>query len=340
MGWRIHRAAGELLEPAARRLVQANAPGDGDAGRRFLAAARAQQIPLTHFFASVDDEHGHVRQSVLIVPGAGRTGMIFTSQPETPVGEAELARLIEHGSGELSGVALAQALLLPSEAGVARALDRAGFEKLADLAYLRRRGELRKTPAPPGPLANAFGEPRVEWRPSEIGATGPDAERPVRVERVSAIDAGDEETDRLLVAGLHASYERTLDCPRLCELRSTEDVLTSHKAVGSFDPSLWWLVFREGEPLGAMLWSPMGPDLSRGGDAAELVYIGLSPVLRGLKLGRALLVYGLGELKRRRINEASCAVDLANAPACAMYNDFGFRRFAERAAWVKPVGVC
>jgi ribosomal protein S18 acetylase RimI-like enzyme len=332
---RIEHAAGDRLELAAQRLVSASANGDGDAGRRFISAATAQRIDLTHFYVTLHPDGETVSESVLIVPGAGRTGMVFTSQPAGAAAERELAALIQHATRSLDGATLAQALLLPSESAVATALAAGGFTKLADLAYLRRRADLRKATPPPAPLADAVGAPHVEWTP-ERAAPG---SAPIRLDRVAALDLPEAEIDRRLVAGLVASYEDTLDCPRLCELRDPADVLTSHKAVGSYDPELWWLISRADRPLGAMLWSPMGPDPARGGDSAELVYVGIAPSLRGLGLGTALLLYGLTELATRRIRETTCAVDLGNDPACAMYNRYGFRRFAERSAWVMPIGT-
>ena len=38
---------------------------------------------------------------------------------------------------------------------------------------------------------------------------------------------------------LDRSYVDTMDCPELCGMRATADILASHKATGEFDPSLW-----------------------------------------------------------------------------------------------------
>ena len=89
---------------------------------------------------------------------------------------------------------------------------------------------------------------------------------------------------RALIEALDKSYEDTLDCPELCGVRTTEDVLASHKATGDFDPEHWWLVQLDGRPEGCVLMSRC-PDQG----ALELVYLGLSTALRGRGLGRLLL---------------------------------------------------
>ena len=72
------------------------------------------------------------------------------------------------------------------------------------------------------------------------------------------------------------SYLDTLDCPALCGLRTTADVLESHKHAGAWDPAIWWIIQREGRPEGCMLLSETAEH-----DAVELVYIGLGPEARG-----------------------------------------------------------
>jgi ribosomal protein S18 acetylase RimI-like enzyme len=334
-GWSVVPVGPDLLEPAARRLVEASAPGDGDAGRRFLAAARTNHIDLTNFKVSVDADHGSVREAVLIVPGAGRTGMVFTSQPTDEAAQDELAAVLNAACDDAPGVALAQALLLPSETMVGGAFTRAGFRKLAGLAYLRRRGDRRPRNTLREPWASALGADRVE-----VAAETPDGPGEiVTVERYSALceRVGGKAGKAMLLSGLIASYEDTQDCPDLCVLRRPEDVLESHLAVGAHEPRLWWVV-RTGEiALGAMLWSPMARATEPGGGSAELVYMGLAPVLRGRGVGGGLLSYGLAELERAGLREASCAVDLTNTPARQLYATRGFRTFAERMAWVKPL---
>lgn len=339
-GWDIRSVGPDLVEQAAHRLVEASAPGDGDAGRRFLAAARTNHIALDNFRVSVDQGNGRVREAVLIVPGAGHTGMVFTSQPKDTTAQSELAAVLSSACRAAKGMKLAQALLLPSEGGVTAALSLAGFQNLAGLAYMRRRGDHRSMIAPAGPFAEAIGADSVRWEVDHERMPKGGTRGGTVVERYGALIArvGRDAARHMLRDALIASYRETLDCPELCRLRDPEDVLESHLAVGTHDPTLWWVVRSDSSPLGAMLWSPLAGGTEPARDTAELVYIGLAPELRGIGLGGHLLSYGLAELDQRRIHEATCAVDLTNEPALALYAAHGFRRFAERVAWVKPAG--
>ncbi len=72
-------------------------------------------------------------------------------------------------------------------------------------------------------------------------------------------------------------------------------------------------------------------------DTVELVYLGLSPSLRGRGIGDALIASGLARLAGRPESTIACAVDLANGPALALYRRAGFKRFTERVALVRQI---
>lgn len=289
---------------AADRLV-----GGGEdpsrTGKRFLAAAEAHGIDLTHMWASVEGSGRSlvVRQVALAVPGTGRTAMVFTSAPRTPAQQEELGAVIDRACAGLTSTMLAQALLESHEKPVRQAFVHAGFRDVGTLAYLRRpvpkAGEFARVQAWPAGVAIR------NWRPGD---------------------------DALLGAALEESYEATLDCPELCGLRDTGDVIASHRGTGTFDPKLWWIVMLDGRPAGAMLFNP-SPEQG----SIELVYIGLSPALRGRGVGRQLVVHGLAHLCGRREAWINCAVDRRNTPAMKLYDAIGFRAFAERMALVRPL---
>jgi ribosomal protein S18 acetylase RimI-like enzyme len=311
---------------AAQRLAEASAQGDKDAGKRFLAAARTHGIDLEHFWSSCDTETGRVREVALGVRGSGRTAMCFTSQPGSRASEQELGRVIDALCDDLrsvsdpNGVRLAQALLNPGERAAARAFTNGGFHELARLAYMGR----------PVPTPGEF-EGFEPWQlPADTAARSLATLGPER----------EETTQRLLIA-LTRSYEQTLDCPELCTLRSPEDVLDSHRSVRRFDPRWWWLIELNGEPEGAMLFTAC-PD--SGG--VELVYLGISPRLRGRGLGRVLmrsgmreLAFGLTKSRARERARLTCAVDLHNEPARRLYRGLGFQMTAERVAMVRAIGT-
>lgn len=306
-GYRVERVEGELREAAAARLVQQAGGHGADAGRAFLAMAREHGIDVSNLWASRDRRDGAIRHVCLATSGAGRTLNFFVSTPGNESESGELGEVIGRAIGGAgAGPSIAQALLDPSETLARRAFEAADFRPIATLSYLQGRI--------PNPGRHTIGStltlPRgvtlEPWAPSKEGE---------------------------FCAALERSYIDTLDCPELCDLRTTRDVLASHLATGEHDPTLWWLVRHEGSPEGAMLLNPC-PAQSQ----IELVYLGLGPRLRGLGLGRALLGYGIREAAARRPERLIvCAVDHRNAPALRLYESLGFRSFADRAALVRPV---
>lgn len=211
------------------------------------------------------------------------------------------------GNGSGRDVRLAQALPEPQEPWAVRAFLGAGFVSVGDLAYLRR---------PVWPLAAA---PEVRWPAG------------VEIRNVEGVAPGNSDR-RLLIEALNRSYEDTLDCPELCGLRETEDILESHRSTGVFNPRLWWLVLLNSQPQGCMLLS-RSPDHN----SVELVYLGLSPMLRGKGIGKALLEMGLSRLAGVPADHVTCAVDLRNEPARRVYERLGFKEFGRRVAMVRPV---
>jgi ribosomal protein S18 acetylase RimI-like enzyme len=298
----IHLGPDRLLD-AARALVS-DAPGPRAASaQKFLAAAASHGLDLDNTWGVID-QAGAVRHVALATPGSGRTHMMFTSPAKTDIDANELSVAIDASCRAVRAHGLAQALLEPGDTVQAEAFLRAGFMKLAVLGYLRRKN------------------PRARSRTLSI----PSLPHGVTIENWTP-GADDE-----FIKALDRSYVETLDCPELCGLRQTRDVLESHKAAGVFEPSLWWIVRLHGEPQGAMLFSP-----GHGHAHIELVYLGIAPALRGKRIGATLLDYGLRALAGRKEPSITCAVDQRNKPARRLYRKAGFEQFAERAAFIRPV---
>jgi mycothiol synthase len=312
----IRRVDTAMLVQAASRLVGGAGPGASQAGRAFLERARTHGIDLTYFWASFPSSGG-ISQAALVVPQVGRTAMIFLSGPgpRRPCGEpvqqradriAVVKAAIE-GTDRLvgAGIQLFQALPAPQETWGVEAFSGAGMTRLGDLAYLRRPFTMRGD-------GEFGGWPRgVSVRP--ITRLEEDADRPA------------------LRRALARTYIETLDCPGLCELRSVDDVIESHKSAGSFDHAQWWLIEHEGEAEGCVLLSPSFETKS-----LELVYMGLGPALRGKGLARVALAFAIQRAQRLALDEISCAVDMINEPARAVYARLGFTEFARRIAFVCP----
>ena len=325
-GYEIRKIDAHSQLAAAHRLSEASAAGDKDAGKRFLAAARTHGIDLEHFWSSCDPDTGRIREVALGVRGSGRTAMCFTSQPGSRPAEAELGQVLDalcddlRSADRAADVRLAQTLLNPGERAAARSFAHGGFHELARLAYMGR----------PVPTPGEFDGFQAWELPSDVTARS-----------ISSLGGEGPETNQQLLTALARSYEDTLDCPELCTLRAPEDVLESHKSVRQFDPRWWWLIELNGEPEGAMLFTACPES---GG--VELVYLGISPRLRGRGLGRTLmrsgmreLAFGLPRSRARERARLTCAVDLHNEPARRLYRGLGFQMTAERIAMVRAIGA-
>jgi GNAT superfamily N-acetyltransferase len=331
---------------AAVRLVGDQTDDPYTGARRFLETADGLQIDLSFMWATQGPD-GSIRQVSLAVPGSGRTVMLFVSGPArrrrgSPAPLSDLGagpgptrervavlraacQWASHDDGSGGACALAQSLLEPRETEAIAAFTAAGFTKLGELAYLRRVGI---APAPS----------QVHW---------PDNVTLECVAGLMARGQTDAHIADLLKRALTESYIDTQDCPELCGLRSVDDVLASHRAVGRYDPSLWWIVRLDGRAEGCLLFN-VCPEH----ESVELVYLGLSPALRGKGLGSILLNMGLrrvlgaarpeesggqpGEPSRCVVGPGgvTCAVDTRNAPAMRLYRAAGFQRFAVRVPMV------
>ncbi len=305
-----------LIPEAIARIVARAPDPPQEAAKRFLANAQAHGIDPALCWATIDTAPPRIRQVCLAVPGSGRTANLFLAPPLEGVDEraqreervAILHRIAEELASVSQGrVRVVQSLPDPEEPWASEAFLLGGFTHCGTLAYMRtrlRKGEERVDPSPPtGVTIQGVAElgDISGWRP--------------RLERA-----------------LDASYVGSLDCPELWGLRETSDVLDSHLATGEWDPSLWWLIEREGEPAGVAFYNALGD-----GVGCELVYIGLAPELRGKGLGARLLSLGMHACARLGLREMTCAVDRRNAPALRLYARRGFREFAQREAFVRRV---
>ena len=362
----VVRIGSELRLAAAARLVSEQSLDPMEAARRFLESAKALKIDLSLMWGTIAANGVDVRQVCLAVVGSGRTAMLFVSGPmrvpgpwfasarrrggagaDDPLERIAVIRaacdaVATPGVHAPSGVVLAQALLESKEKEAAAALRACGFMQLGELAYMR-------LPLSSPPRASDMKPPPPEdWPPG------------VRVESVQELLAqgfSREQVDAVVSQALDRTYVQTLDCPELCGLRSVRDVLESHRAVGVHHPAFWWVLSDAQGPQGCALFS-VCPDQ----DSIELVYLGVSPELRGHGLGRKLFKLGLATLLTQAIERReggtgigggqgavglpkvtglgglTCAVDTRNQPAVGLYRSLGFQKFATRVPLVKRLG--
>jgi ribosomal protein S18 acetylase RimI-like enzyme len=270
----------------------------GDA-RKFMAFAHRNRVSLDWFWTIKGDD-GLPGTCVLTIPSEGRTAMCFTSEVHDEASRRQLTCLVEHAMAFLEDQAidLAQGLLIPEDNLGREAFLEARFQELATLQYMECE------------TASHQNKPLI-----------PDQLKLVTYEEAHRSD---------LATALEGSYLNTLDCPGLRGLRDIDDVINGHQSTGHFDPSLWTLAIHDDQPVGCVLINE-----STTGRQAELVYLGLSPQVRGKGYGNVLTRHAMWLAARERLHFLSLAVDLKNTPALTLYESLGFSVTNHRLAVIR-----
>jgi GNAT superfamily N-acetyltransferase len=233
-------------------------------------------------------------------PAPGASGLVWPPQAATARRKEVEDALLRHACGWLreKGAKLAQALLLPREAGLAEPLERNGFKRITSLWYLRHdldgSGE---TPEAPDPLTYS----------------------PYNQDGVPAVF---QET-------LLRTYEQTLDCPEVNGVRSLEEILAGHKAQGNYDPGRWWLALERDRPIGVLLLTEL-PEK----EGWDVSYVGVVPEARGHGHGRALVRKALQAARAAGAAQLMLSVDARNERAWKLYTHLGFEPYEERAVYL------
>jgi ribosomal protein S18 acetylase RimI-like enzyme len=290
--------------------VRPGRPGDPDADRlaEFFSrpcavpgaadAAAFQPSAITDYVVAA--RAGTIVGACRFVTGAGRCAVVAPPRLET-WDEALAARLLRAAAARVhsrDGARLIQSLIEPQGAqALVAALERAGFDRLAVLAYLRRpvRPEEQNLALPPG----------IKWR---------------HYWRLR---------HRQFALTLLATYGSSLDCPGLAGLRSVDETITTHKATGLFCPRAWHLALVGGEPAGVVLLNNLQ---GRG----EVAYLGVVPAARRHGLGQALVARAIRDTATMGLPQMGLAVDVSNAPAMRLYEKTGFSEIRRRLAYFIP----
>ena len=297
--------------------------------RPFLDFARQHDLDLSHLWLARDGRRHAV--AVLVVPGVGRTAMLFVS-PLSTAGSVPLAGgLIRDALASLDPgqVNLVQALLEPGQDLTRRAVEAGGLHHLAELAYMSRAGRQRTQ------------------RPT-VGRDDLPLE---------AVPWSESARPRYARAILE-SYRDTLDCPGLRGLRQIDDIIAGHMATGRFDPARWTLwqppapppppvppasPIATESPDDAGHRSPADPAAvlllaeSTDGPGVELVYLGVCPPYRRRGLARQIMEWALHETAVMGRGDLHLAVDDRNRPALRLYHDLGFRLTTRKTALIATV---
>ena len=265
----------------------------------FERRAAAQGVDLSHLWTAHHD--GKLIAATLLIPHPGRTALLMSTAPRDHVHASQIGGLIQTTLDEcfrIPEIRLVQALSSPNERLRASAWIGGGMRHLATLEYMERLAHADDRPTASLPVHFRL----AQWNPAER---------------------------TMLEALLSETYQDTLDCPGLAELRTPADIVDGHLAAGEHDASLWTIAFENDRPVGALLLAP-----SQATDSTEVIYLGLIPAARGRGLGRALLAHGMTLAAQRPEPNIALAVDSRNSPALALYAHAGFRVLRCRDAFV------
>lgn len=231
-------------------------------------------------------------------PGAAAL-VVISRELETPAkrrASVEALRALQTVAWRRS-IALLEALVTPGSPVLGGIFHDAGFQYLTRLLYLRR--SWTKPDQGRVPAAD------LEWIPYT------------------------PKSEPLFLEALERTYVQTLDCPELTDLRPTSDVLADHRATGIFDPDLWRVAMRGGEPVGVMLLNRIPTE-----PAFEVVYMGVAQTARGTGVADALLHWAVETVARVGDVEVALAVDANNVSARRLYARWGFVETGARDAWI------
>lgn len=268
----------------------------------FLRFAMQRRIDLSDLW--VAERNGQFVWAILPVPSPGRTMVLFVPPHVAPTLQDTVApQLIEQvlAQSAANDVHLAQVLIDSGDVSVIRLFMHSGFERLAELVYMSRdsrRGDAESVQLPP-----------------RFGFYTYTPERHATFART-----------------ISETYQGSIDCPGLNGRRHIEDILEGHKAVGHFDPKLWFLLHDGMSPCGVALFNP-----ASGSENVELVYLGLVPNARGRGLADLLLRQGLQFIYISGAKTTTLAVDSTNTPALVLYKRHRFKTICSRLALLRDL---
>jgi ribosomal protein S18 acetylase RimI-like enzyme len=220
------------------------------------------------------------------VPLPGASGLFWL--PKTEPSDAVLEeRLVQFGLEWLRrrGAKIAQAMIHPKDAEFVGPLLQRGFRLVTRLQYLERL--LDRLP-PPTTTSLSY-------------------------------STYSEENRHAFHTTLLRSYEGTLDCPELNDVRTIDEIIAGHMGQGHFRPEHWRLALDRERPIGVALGTEV-PESA----AWDLSYLGVVPEARRRGYGRELAVSMLREAQQGQASKLIVAVDERNEPALQLYRELGF----------------
>lgn len=300
--------------PAALRLLHDNLPTDQQNG--LVQALKACQTEGENAFdgllvvhSTSSDTGNKASNEILAATWAqlltGRTAVVWLPNHDNSATRS-LLTAIAHFLDE-NAVDLAQFLAAPGEPINTELLAVAGFQKLAELAYLTVDCQQPKTPQPATSLS---------FIPN---AAEPNTNNPNTNNK-------EQQLGELLLR----TYVDSQDCPELNGVRDLADVLNGYRDQGVYTPERWFFVQHKGQDVGALI-------LTAYADTGnwELVYMGLVPEARGHGWGQQILDFARWQAGQGGAERLVLAVDEANSFAFSMYQHAGFVTWDRRTVYAR-----
>ena len=239
---------------------------------------------------------GRCVAAAMTAENPGRSAQLFYGPPGRGADTQVAAELIRSlcAATLARNVAFIQAVTERRQRRIKAVLAAAGFEHLAELDSMQI--DLpHASPDRTGPSLRW--RTRQQWRPNELADV------------------------------LTATYQESLDCPKLNGLRGPGDVIAGHQSLGVFCPQTWWIVDVDDRAAGCCLVNDTSDP-----SAGMIVYLGVAAPLRGRGLGRTMIRHVADVATRRGKSALTLAVDLRNTYALNVYRAEGFRVIDSRTA--------
>jgi ribosomal protein S18 acetylase RimI-like enzyme len=247
----------------------------------------------------VVERQGQLVGAINCQPTAGEAGLIWPPvfQDESKRAEEE-ALLIRYACDWLrqQGARLVQCCLPISDCELGRPLLAQGFSRLGWLLSLRHDLQLSDQPQ--------------DWL---VG---------YRLQTFTPDSRSDFQSTIL------ETYEDTQDFPEMNGIRDIAAVLAGHQAAGRFDPSRWWLLYRDDKAVAVLLLN----ELYDG--EWEIAYVGVVPQARRQGIARRLVRQGLQFARVEGASRVTLAVDERNHVAWHLYEQLGFRLYEQRQVFL------
>ena len=286
--------------PAALAIIlgAGGVPASDQQVADFLQLAAQREIDVRDLW--IASANNRTLWALLPILSPGHTALLFIPSPRPEA--VDVGPLVEAVCQSVTGrgALLAQVLLDPTDQPGRARFTELGFREMAELLYLHC-------------------------------GLGPDTTA-VALPENFAWQTYTDQTHPLFERAILESYQQSLDCPGLNGLREIGDVIAGHKASGEFDPRFWFVLMEREEPRGVVLVSHVPRT-----DMAELVYLGLTPQVRGRGIGDLLMRHALLTLREMKLARLTLAVDAQNRPALQLYYRHGMQRMGTKIAMMRDL---